>query len=175
MAFLDESALQLVPNKRRVINTKTVSYRETEQRPRRRSQPIFGFMALNGNDVAMLTEECKSRDMISFLELVRSENPIGHIGVILDNARIHIASAVKKRAAELGIILIYLPPYSPDLNPIEFGWKDLKRSLSALLDFDLMVDKSKEQTLELFHERKFGYSKRWREKFAIEQTIQVKG
>ena len=130
MAFLDESALQLVPNKRRVINTRTVRYRETEQRPRRRSQPIFGFMALNGNDVAMLTEECKSKDMISFLELVRSDNPFGHICVILDNARIHIASAVKKRAAELEIILIYLPPYSPDLNPQEQCWKPGRKRLS---------------------------------------------
>jgi transposase len=32
---------------------------------------------------------------------------------------------VKKAEEELNIRFIYLPPYSPDLNPIEFGWKDL--------------------------------------------------
>ena len=35
-----------------------------------------------------------------------------------------------KEAQELNIILIYLPPYSPDLNPIEFIWKSIKRVLS---------------------------------------------
>jgi len=35
---------------------------------------------------------------------------------------------------------IYLPPYSSDLNPIEFGWKDLKGKLSSILDFDEMIE-----------------------------------
>ena len=35
-----------------------------------------------------------------------------------------------ERALELGIDLIFLPPYSPDLNPIEFMWKSIKRIIS---------------------------------------------
>ncbi|MFQ6063540.1 MAG: transposase [Methanosarcinales archaeon] len=35
-----------------------------------------------------------------------------------------------KKAKELGIYLIFLPPYSPDLNPIEYIWKSIKRMLS---------------------------------------------
>jgi putative transposase len=34
---------------------------------------------------------------------------------------------VKERAKELGVHIVYLPPYSPDLNPIEFIWKSVKR------------------------------------------------
>ena len=30
----------------------------------------------------------------------------------------------------LNIKLIFLPPYSPDLNPIEFIWKSVKRAVS---------------------------------------------
>jgi transposase len=60
------------------------------------------------------------------------------------------AKAVKIRAEELDIHFIYLPPYSPDLNPIEFGWKDLKRELSSVLDFDEMIERSEGIALELF-------------------------
>jgi putative transposase len=37
---------------------------------------------------------------------------------------------VKEMAQELGIYLVHLPPYSPDLNPIEYSWKSIKRILS---------------------------------------------
>ncbi|RLI88700.1 MAG: hypothetical protein DRO98_02650 [Archaeoglobales archaeon] len=50
---------------------------------------------------------------------------IGYLCIVY-NARIHHAKAVKIRAEELNIYFIYLPPYSPDLNPIEFGWEDLR-------------------------------------------------
>lgn len=76
----------------------------------------------------MLSDSCKSGDMIDFLEVIRKENPERHLCIVLDNARIHHAKAVKARAEELNIHFIYLPPYSPDSNPIEFGWKDLKRA-----------------------------------------------
>ena len=56
------------------------------------------------------------------------------------------------------------PPYSPDLN-LEFGWKDLKRELSKILDFDEMINRSEEIALDIFGERKYSYSKYWVEEF----------
>ncbi len=162
MGFLDESSIRLVPGKRRVLNTDVVTYNNGKGR---RSRTIFGFMAPGGNDVAMVSERAKSDDMICFLEYMREQNPTGKMYVILDNARIHHALIVAGKAAELGIEFIHLPPYSPDLNPIEFGWKDLKRDLGAVLDFDQMVQQVQEQTLELFHQRKGSYSKYWAKKF----------
>ncbi|RLI86731.1 MAG: IS630 family transposase [Archaeoglobales archaeon] len=157
IAFLDESSIQLNPGKRRVINTPYVSYKEGEKK----SKTIFGFMALNGNDVVMLSDKSKAEDMAAFLELIRKENPNRPICIILDNARIHHARIVKKRAEELSIHLIYLPPYCPDLNPIEFGWRDLKRELARFLDFDKVVERSIEVAIELFGERKHGYARYW--------------
>ncbi len=29
----------------------------------------------------------------------------------------------------MGIVLVFLPPYSPDLNPIEFIWKSLRKEI----------------------------------------------
>lgn len=45
--------------------------------------------------------------------------PGPHSVLILDNCRIHHVPGVAEMCAERGVRLIYLPPYSPDLNPIE--------------------------------------------------------
>jgi len=49
---------------------------------------------------------------------------------LADNFATHKAKRVREKANELNIILIYLPPYSPDLNPIEYLWKSIKRIIS---------------------------------------------
>lgn len=46
--------------------------------------------------------------------------------VILDNASFHKRQDTKQLFRDNGHILLYLPPYSPDLNPIEHTWAHLK-------------------------------------------------
>ncbi len=46
--------------------------------------------------------------------------------LIMDNASFHKGSLMQKSIAEAGHILLYLPPYSPDLNPIEHKWAQAK-------------------------------------------------
>ena len=59
-----------------------------------------------------------------FLWKLRKVNPGKfNVHVIWDNARYHRNTEVKKFAKELGIKLHYLPPYSPNLNPVERIWK----------------------------------------------------
>jgi transposase len=43
--------------------------------------------------------------------------------LILDSAGYHRSKVVKKDAQKLGVELRYLPPYSPNFNPIERFWK----------------------------------------------------
>jgi len=49
------------------------------------------------------------------------------VSVFLDNARYQHCKAVKEKAKELGIELMFLPSYSPNLNLIERLWKWLKK------------------------------------------------
>ena len=46
--------------------------------------------------------------------------------VILDNATFHKGAAMQKAIADAGHTLLYLPPYSPDFNPIEKKWAQAK-------------------------------------------------
>ncbi len=49
------------------------------------------------------------------------------ICLILDNYSVHKSAFIKRIAEILNIVLIYLPPYSPHLNPIEQLWRKIKR------------------------------------------------
>ena len=53
--------------------------------------------------------------------------PTGPITLVLDNARYQRNAVVQAWAAQLGITLLYLPSYSPNLNLIERLWKFTKR------------------------------------------------
>jgi len=146
-----------------VLCTPVVTYSEGKGK---RSRTVFGFMALNGNDVVMVSESAKAPDMASFLEVVRRENNHGApVVIVLDNARIHTAKLVGAKAEELGIIRTFLPPYSPDLQPIEFGWKDLKRELSGIPEFDRAVEEAKPIAMKLLGERRMSYTAYWTKKF----------
>jgi transposase len=53
------------------------------------------------------------------------------VHVILDNARYQKCAVVQELAKELGIRLIFIPPYSPNLNLIERLWKFTKSKLRS--------------------------------------------
>jgi transposase len=75
---------------------------------------------------------CDGEKTVKFLEQLkrwRAGEP-GRPVVIWDNAPCHTAKVVKAKAAELGIELVYLPGYSPDLNPIERLWDWLRQEVT---------------------------------------------
>ena len=61
------------------------------------------------------------------LRRVAASGLAGPITLVLDNARYQKCAAVKTLAASLGIELLYLPSYSPNLNLIERLWKFVKK------------------------------------------------
>ena len=57
--------------------------------------------------------------------------------IILDNATFHKKSVLPDLAKEYHCEVLFLPPYSPDLNPIEKKWAWLKKRLRKILsNFD---------------------------------------
>lgn len=57
--------------------------------------------------------------------------------IVMDNASFHKGKDMQKIIEDSGHILLYLPPYSPDLNPIEKKWaqaKQIRRSTHCSID-----------------------------------------
>ena len=51
--------------------------------------------------------------------------------IVMDNATFHRKKILRKLARKTKCQVIFLPPYSPNLNPIEKWWANVKRYLSA--------------------------------------------
>ena len=97
----------------------------------------FGFYSINGQSVVDFKQDSKKESVCEFFELVREQNMGKDIILILDNFRSHWAKKTRMKAEELEITLVFLPPYSPDLNPIEKKCSQLKswfRKLTHLHD-----------------------------------------
>lgn len=78
---------------------------------------------ITNNTYITATEICQ------MLRLVASEYPGKKIHIVLDNARYQKCDLVSRLAKELSIDLLFLPPYSPNLNLIERLWKFTKGKL----------------------------------------------
>ena len=80
--------------------------------------------------------------------------------VIMDNCSIHHVDKVKKLLNDAGILLIFLPPYSPDHNPIEEAFsgvkyylKDYDELLQSIIDPLLVIHSAfKAITPEMYEE-----------------------
>jgi transposase len=129
LGFLDEASPQNRANtvrvwsfeKSPVVDKNTTHFKSN----------TIGFYAIQGVSVQAFLANSKEDAIVDFLNQVKTANATAKaIVIVLDNYRSHWAAKVTETAQELGIYLIYLPPYSPDLNPIEYIWKSIKRILS---------------------------------------------
>ena len=126
---------------------------------------VSGFYSLNGGSLIEFPESNRAEDFIAFLRKIRGANPEKRIVIILDNFSTHHAERVREEAEKLNISLVYLPPYSPDLNPIENVWKSVKRAVSERAP--LNVEELKETIAEAFKKLtdSISFAKSWIEKF----------
>ncbi len=87
--------------------------------------------------------------LVKIAERATAEIPIT---IVLDNARYQRCKLVMEKAAELEIELLFLPPYSPNLNLIERLWKFVKKQVlyskyyEKFEDFKTAITNCLEQT-----------------------------
>ena len=65
--------------------------------------------------------------------LLRDIEKLGkRVLIVMDNARFHRKNILEKIIKGTGHCLLFLPPYSPDLNPIEKLWANMKKKLKDI-------------------------------------------
>ena len=91
--------------------------------------------AIEIKTLSVVSRSCKrvnGSSMCDLLRAIRLKHPKAKkIHLVLDNAPYNKSSSVRDLAKKLGIRIMYLPPYSPNLNPIERLWKFMKGEVMA--------------------------------------------
>lgn len=93
---------------------------------------ILGALDHTGILAAMTVEAATDREVfLPYLDqmLCPKLRP-GHV-VVMDNLSAHKVEGLRQRIEACGASVLYLQPYSPDLNPIEKAWSKLKTALRA--------------------------------------------
>ena len=94
-----------------------------------------------GANVALLAPAANTHYMAAHLRHVaEAAGPGVHVVLVLDGAGWH---ASKTLAVPANVTLFPLPPYSPELNPVERVWRHLRQnylSNRAWADYDALVD-----------------------------------
>ncbi len=85
-------------------------------------QTIYGGITLDGQTCYMAASKANDRSFIRYLN--KTKKRFGKVAVILDNAAYHNSNRVKRYLKKNNnfVKLIFLPPYSPFLNPAEWLW-----------------------------------------------------
>jgi transposase len=93
---------------------------------------ILGAMSTRGMIATMTIEEATDTDIfLAYLDHVLCAQLRPGDVVVMDNLSSHKIKGVRERIEAAGAELLYLPPYSPDLNPIEKAWSKLKLLLRS--------------------------------------------
>jgi len=134
-------------------------------------EPAVGFYSLNGSSLVSFVEDQTKERICDVLEEIREQNPGTRILLVLDNHFSYTCEHTRKRAHQLGIDLVFLPTGSPDLNPIEQVWKQLKWVASPLIVES--ADEFRALVSDLFQDltTRLSFAKDWIEKFIDLQKL----
>jgi len=107
----------------------------------------IAFMSVNGIlDLKVVAGNVNGEIYTDFVEKVLlphlmpfdGRNP--HSVVILDNCTFHHCEEAVKMIQEVGAIVHFLPPYSPDFNPIEEAFSKVKSEMKAMEKLAQVID-----------------------------------
>jgi len=90
---------------------------------------------MNGEFIAPFTFQggCNSEVFNAWLEEVLLPTLPQETTLVMDNAAFHKSAKTKELIEKFGCHLLFLPTYSPDLNPIENWWHKIKSILRPLI------------------------------------------
>jgi transposase len=97
-----------------------------------RTLTLLSAMSLEGVMAAMTVESATDGDVfLTYVEQVLCPRLRPGQVVVMDNLPAHKVDGVRSLIEAVGAELLYLPPYSPDFNPIEQAWSKIKQQLRS--------------------------------------------
>ena len=127
MFFQDESRFGLFTRNGKSLTAIRVKPICTFQQVFKSTWLSGAFSPITGDHFQMILPNCNAENFQVFLNDFSKENPTELKIMVLDNGRFHIA---KKLIIPENIVLLFLPPYSPELNPAEKMWAKYKREFT---------------------------------------------
>jgi transposase len=93
---------------------------------------LIGAMSIDGLIATMSLVGSVHTEVFLFYiqEILTPQLWVGAI-VVMDNLPVHHATVVREVIEAVGAKVVFLPPYSPDLSPIELCWSRLKQLLRS--------------------------------------------
>ena len=127
--FEDESRFGLLTILRRMITAKGVKP-VAPFLHRFDNMYLFGaFSPITGDSCLLEMPHCNSQTFQVFIDQMAAQNPYEFKILILDNGAFHHAKSLQLPG---NMAFIFLPPYSPELNPAEKMWRHLKDRISMI-------------------------------------------
>ena len=128
--FIDESGMNLAmtrlfgraPRGERVVDAVPQNYGS--------NVTMIGALSLQGLDAVMTVNGATDGDVFqAYVEQVLGPTLVAGDVVIMDNLGAHKVAGIREAIERQGAQVVYLPPYSPDLSPIEPCWSKIKTAL----------------------------------------------
>lgn len=96
----------------------------------RKRYNVLGAYSVSGTDLVTITNDAyiNSDTIVALLIKIKQQYPSIPVTLVMDNARYQRCIKVINEAKALEIDLLFLPPYSPNLNLIERLWKFTKKA-----------------------------------------------
>jgi transposase len=132
LVFLDESGATTEMTRRYGRAPSGERVRESTPAGRWSTLTLLGAMSPKGMLASMTVESGTDGDVfLAYVDQVLCPRLRPGQVVVMDNLSAHKVPGVRERIEAAGAELLYLPPYSPDFNPIEQCWAKVKQSLRS--------------------------------------------
>ncbi|NEP22511.1 IS630 family transposase [Moorena sp. SIO3I6] len=134
LVFLDKTGFNL--GKKRIYGRSQRGTRVVDYSPYYRGEHITIFSAISSQVILgnmTLNGSINTQSFITYIKYVLAPSLWPGAVVIMDNLSSHKNQKVIEILSEVGAKVLFLPPYSPDFNPIEKFWFILKEHLRSLV------------------------------------------
>jgi transposase len=130
LVFVDESGINLGMTRLRGRAKSGERLYDTCHRNRGSNISLMGALSLDGLIATMsLPGSVNTEVFVTYVREILAPQLWRGAFVIMDNLPVHKAQKIQEIITSVGAKVIFLPPYSPDLSPIELCWSKLKQCL----------------------------------------------